>query len=302
MELSTFSGPVIAALFTGLASSLHCLGMCGGAMAAIMLTARPRSSVNPRASNQPLSGFPISSLVKTLHAPLLDSANGLCASAAIKRSPVFKFAQNFSLVLAFNSGRILSYVLAGAAVGILGSGLGGWLLRDAMPLRLTLFIAANLIMLLAGFYIAGWTTGLLPLEWVGKKLWRQISPLTKRLMPVENALQAALLGALWGWIPCGLVYAMLIVALASGSAVNGALTMLAFGLGTLPAMTAAGLLSAQMKAALRNKRLRMMAGMVVMIIAIIGLNRAPALAGFAKYATLGELCQSVATELVKVTP
>jgi uncharacterized protein len=271
---------VSAAFITGLASSLHCLGMCGGAISAMMLTATPKSS------RQHIATFPIA---------LLISARQAATSPAVAMT-------NLPLVLAFNGGRILSYGVAGAAAGMLGSGTGTLLMSDAMPFRLALFLMANIIMLLTGLYIAGWTTGLAPLERAGQYLWRYLSPLTNKFLPVETLPQAALLGGLWGWIPCGLVYAMLVVALASGSALNGAATMIAFGLGTLPAMTAAGMLSAQMKTRLRDKRLRIAAGMVVIAMALLGLNRAPTLAGLTDYASLTALCSSAVTAMVRSVP
>jgi uncharacterized protein len=268
---------ISAALITGLASSLHCLGMCGGAVSAMMLTAKPRNS------RQHIATFPIA---------LLTPARPVASSPTVAMT-------NLPLVLAFNGGRILSYGVAGATAGMLGSGAGVLLMSDAMPFRLALFLIANIIMLLTGLYIAGWTSGLAPLERAGQYLWRHLSPLTNKFLPVETLPQAALLGGLWGWIPCGLVYAMLVVALASGSALNGAATMIAFGLGTLPAMTAAGMLSAQVKTKLRDGRLRVAAGIVVIGMALLGLNRAPALAGLTDYASLAALCSSAVADIVR---
>ena len=290
---------VLAACLTGLASSLHCLGMCGGAISAMMLTTIPQRP------STPLAVFPLAALLKTVRKAspvslLVFPASPISSVALNDNSARSTTVQYLPLVLAFNAGRMFSYGIAGAIVGALGSGMGAWLMRDAMPLRLTLFVMANMVMLLAGFYIAGWTRGLAPLERAGAHLWRRIAPLTKRLLPIENVGQAALLGALWGWIPCGLVYAMLVVALTSGNAVSGAAIMFAFGLGTLPAMTVAGMLSAQMKSWLRDRRLRIIAGMVVIVIALLGLNRAPVLAGLANYATLTELCHSIITHTVKI--
>jgi uncharacterized protein len=276
MESSFFFTGLFAAFITGLASSLHCLGMCGGAISAMMLTAKPKSS---RAH---VATFPIA---------LLTSARQVATSPTV-------VVTNLPMVLAFNGGRILSYGVAGAAAGMLGSGAGPLLMSDAMPLRLALFLMANIIMLLTGLYIAGWTTGLAPLERAGQYLWRHLSPLTNKFLPVETLPQAAFLGGLWGWIPCGLVYAMLVVALASGSALNGAATMIAFGLGTLPAMTAAGMLSAQVKTRLRDKRLRVGAGLVVIAMALLGLTRAPTLAGLTDFARLTAMCSSAVTAIV----
>lgn len=247
----------------------------------MMLTAKRRIPQHKIAT------FSLPALTVTINAPSRALSESIAGSAA---------GQNLALVFAFNVGRVLSYCVAGAFVGAIGSAgnnAGEWLMRDAMPVRLTIFIVANSLMLLAGLYIAGWTRGLRPLERAGIKIWQKISPFTNKLLPVKSVSQAALLGALWGWIPCGLVYAMLVVALASGSAINGAASMFAFGLGTLPAMTAAGFLSAQMKTQLSNKRLRLLAGAAVIAIALIGLNRTPVLAGLGQYATLTELCNSM---------
>jgi uncharacterized protein len=271
---------VSAAFITGLASSLHCLGMCGGAISAMMLTAKPKSS------RQHVATFPI---------VLLTSARQAVISPAVAMT-------NLPLVLAFNGGRILSYGAAGALAGLLGSGASTSLMSDAMPLRLALFLVANIIMLLTGLYIGGWTTGLAPLERAGQYLWRHLSPLTNKFLPVETLPQSAILGGLWGWIPCGLVYAMLVVALATGSVLNGAATMIAFGLGTLPAMTAAGMLSAQMKTRLRDKRLRVGAGLMVIAMALLGLTRAPTLAGLTDFARLTALCSSAVTAIVRSAP
>ena len=280
MESAFVFAPLFAAFITGLASSLHCLGMCGGAISAMMLTAKPRSS---RAQ---VATFPVA---------LLSSVRPVATTPAVA-------VTNLPLVLAFNTGRILSYGVAGAVAGGLGSSAGTLLMGDAMPLRLALFLLANIIMLLTGLYVAGWTAGLAPLERAGQYLWRYLSPLTHKFLPVETLPQAALLGGLWGWIPCGLVYAMLVVALASGSALNGAATMIAFGLGTLPAMTTAGMLSAQMKTKLRDKRVRIAAGLTVIVMALLGLNRLPALAGLADFASFTALCSSAVTNLVRGVP
>ncbi len=275
---------LITAFVTGLASSLHCLGMCGGAISSLMLTTKSKSLSNG------ITIFPLASLTLAGSAPARPPAT---IPAAIVNLP---------LLFAFNGGRILSYGTAGAIAGMLGGGAGALLMSDAMPLRLTLFLLGNTVMLLTGLYIAGWTAGLTPLERAGRYLWQQLSPLVGKLLPVENVAQAMLLGGLWGWIPCGLVYAMLVVALASGNAFTGAATMVAFGLGTLPAMTAAGMLSAQMKAHLRNKRLRIAAGLVVIVMALLGLNRMPALMGLTQYASLTAMCSSAVSNLLRGVP
>ena len=71
-------------------------------------------------------------------------------------------------------------------------------------------------MVLLGLYVAGWGTALLRLEAAGGALWRRIEPLARRCFPIDSTARALGAGALWGWLPCGLVYSMLALALASG--------------------------------------------------------------------------------------
>ena len=118
---------------------------------------------------------------------------------------------------------------------------------------------------------------LAPLERAGGHLWRRISPFTRGLLPLRSPGHAALFGMLWGWIPCGMVYAMLLTAMSSGSAVNGMATMLAFGAGTLPAMLLSGWAAGTLQRWTRQPRVRVVAGLVIVILGAIGLARAGSL-------------------------
>ena len=175
--------------------------------------------------------------------------------------------------LAFNAGRIGSYALAGLAAGALGA-----LARHsfaAFSIQLALFVLANVLMLLLGLYVAGWGRVLLRLEAAGGGLWRRLQPLARRLVPIDSTPKAAAAGALWGWIPCGLVYSMLTLALASGDALSGALVMAAFGLGTLPNLLAAGFAAQKLLAIRRIPWVRRGAGLAIMALAIVGFLRIP---------------------------
>ncbi|MGB8856936.1 MAG: sulfite exporter TauE/SafE family protein [Burkholderiales bacterium] len=199
------------------------------------------------------------------------SALSLQPGGTIRRNGV-NVASGFSLHLAYNSGRIASYAFAGALAGMAGS--GSIALAGSFPARQVLYVAANVMLLVLGLYLAGAWRGLLQLERVGTVVWKQVQPLTKNFLPVNNAPRAFMLGTLWGWIPCGLVYSMLIVALASGSMQNGALVMLAFGLGTLPNLLAVGVMAARMRALIRYPAVRIGAGIMVAGFGVIGLIRA----------------------------
>jgi sulfite exporter TauE/SafE len=175
----------------------------------------------------------------------------------------------FVLHLAYNSGRIVSYAAAGAIAGALG-GLS-LTLSGQLPVRITLYVLANLMLVALGLYLIGITQTLAFTERFGKKLWVHLQPLSKRYLPARTVAQAFPLGLLWGWLPCGLVYSALATALTSGSALHGAGMMLAFGLGTLPNLLLAGLLAVRLKAYAALPLVRWAAGLLVLGFGVWGL-------------------------------
>lgn len=140
--------------------------------------------------------------------------------------------RRWRLLIGYNIGRVASYTLLGTLAGAMAGGFS--------PLDPVLRLIAGLLLIAMGLYLADWWRGLVWLERGGRLFWRYLQPLGRRLMPVLRLRQALLLGALWGWLPCGLVYTALAYALAQGGALAGGGVMLAFGLGTLPAVLAAG--------------------------------------------------------------
>ncbi|SYZ81315.1 membrane copper tolerance protein [Vibrio paracholerae] len=142
------------------------------------------------------------------------------------------------LLLYYNLGRLLSYAIIGGIVGGLTSSLTA--LIDIQSALTWLRILAALLMVVLGLYIGRWWFGLLWLEKIGQKIWPLISPLGKSFLPLKQQWHALPFGLIWGWLPCGLVYSMLTWAAVAGSFSQGAAIMLAFGLGTLPAMLATG--------------------------------------------------------------
>lgn len=203
---------LISALMLGMLGGGHCLGMCGGLMAALT--------------------FAI---------------------------PAEHHQQRFFYLLAYNLGRILSYTLAGLLIG-----LAGWALSTG-PLATLMRVLAGLLLIAMGLYLAGWWSGLTRIEALGRHLWRFIQPLTKRFMPVTSAPKAVVLGALWGWLPCGLVYSTLLWAASQGNALHSAALMLAFGLGTLPVLIATGLAAERITALLRRQGIRLTGGILVIL-------------------------------------
>ena len=111
------------------------------------------------------------------------------------------------------------------------------------------------------------------LERAGALLWKRIQPLSGRLLPLRSSPRAFALGMVMGWLPCGLVYSVLVAALATGSAVQGGLLMLSFGLGTLPTLLTMGLAAVRLKTFLQLTWVRRASGLLVLGFGLAGLMR-----------------------------
>ncbi|TDO09815.1 MULTISPECIES: sulfite exporter TauE/SafE family protein [Halomonas] len=175
------------------------------------------------------------------------------------RSP----ARLAGLLLGYNLGRITSYMVAGAGVAGLGT-----LIALTPQARLVLQALAAVMLILMALYIADWWKGLLRVEALGRRLWKHLEPLGRRLLPVVKIPQAVALGAVWGWLPCGLVYSMLAWSLAIADPWYGAALMGAFGLGTLPALLATGLAARQLGALIRHPATRTLAALSIIAFAL----------------------------------
>jgi len=217
--------PLYFALFLGLVSSLHCLGMCAGIIGTLTMSLKPAIRSNRR--------------------------------------------QLLTYTLAYSVGRVSSYMLAGFLVGGVGQTLLDWIFPDAGlgPLRLV----AGLVVIAMGLHFAGWLPRFASLERLGTPLWRRLDPLARRLLPVGTLPQAALFGALWGWLPCMPVYSTLLLALSTAEAWRAGLFMLSFGAGTLPAVVAAGMLAGWMTRLRRVPHINLIIGMSLVLLGIVGL-------------------------------
>jgi sulfite exporter TauE/SafE len=193
----------------GIASGVHCVGMCGG-----IVTAFSTIRFNPR--------------------------------------------PEWTRQILFNAGRISTYAVAGAAAGTAGL---------LLPVQNGLYLFANVVLILVGLHLAGFGA-LLRLERLGGPLWRRLQPLAARAAAKGNPYFA---GLLWGWLPCGLVYAALAISVSGGNAFSGSAAMLAFGLGTLPWLLAAGAAAAQLRRWMSFPAVRLAVGGGVMAFGLHGL-------------------------------
>ena len=175
----------------------------------------------------------------------------------------------FLFITSYNAGRITSYGLGGLIAGILETVL-------TMPLgdgggHRALQIISALIMLGAGLHVAGWFPRFAYIEKAGAVIWRQLEPKAFRLIPIETLPKAFIFGMVWGWLPCGLVYTALAVAATSGDVFRSTLTMLAFGLGTMPAVMSIGVMTSLMVKVSSHGSFRQIAGCTLIFLALMGM-------------------------------
>jgi sulfite exporter TauE/SafE len=223
-------GGFFGAMFLlGLASGLHCVGMCGGIVGAF-------------------------STRQVLHS---------------RKSLLIR---QFS----FNAGRIASYAAAGALAGLAGSVAA--YAGVVLPAQAGLYVLANVVLVLVALHIAGIGNPLRSIERFGLPLWKKVHSFAARLIAAQGKLNAFGAGAMWGWLPCGLVYGALAAAAFAGSPGRGALAMAAFGLGTLPYLLAAGLAAARLRSFMHLRAVRLCAAGALLGFGSFGLARASGLA------------------------
>jgi len=169
-------------------------------------------------------------------------------------------------LLGYNVGRIGSYALIGALLGGLSG--AGLTLLATRPFQWALYFIANLMLIGMGLYLAGMSSAVTRIEALGRPLWRVLQPRLARLLPVRSPAQSIAVGALWGWLPCGLVYSASLSALAAANAAGGAMTMLAFGLGTLPNLLLMGAFADRLRAQMQKRPVRLLTGLAVTAIGL----------------------------------
>lgn len=181
-------------------------------------------------------------------------------------------AHMWPYLLAYNIARISSYTLAGILLGGISSLAMQLLAINQLQQYLLLF--AGMFMVLLGLYIGGWWKVLLRVEQAGSVVWQQLEPLGRRFMPVRSIGQAFVLGLIWGWLPCGLVYSVLIWSIASGGALQGGLLLLSFGLGTLPNLLVMGLFASSVNRWIHLPWVRWLAGGLIIVFGLLEILRA----------------------------
>ena len=188
---------------------------------------------------------------------------GLCAAFSLQLPPNIS---RHKLIILLNLGRLTSYVVIGALFGLFGQ--LGTSTVVGNEIRAVLFVIAQILLIFAGLYLSGIFSGFAKIEKVGVPIWRTLQPIMQKFLPIQSVSGSLIVGALWGWIPCGLVYSVSATALSSANVITGALAMLAFGIGTLPNLLAMGIFAAQIKNFFQNKKIRLIAGLTIVLWAV----------------------------------
>jgi sulfite exporter TauE/SafE len=252
-----FAGMQYLAVFVlGLLSAPHCFGMCGGIAGALLFGSSPQTA----------QSSPDRSVVSVVQVN----------AAATRTVPAATSFQEHALSRAcyFGGGKMLGYALLGVIAGSIGFAFGS--IGSAAVVLLRSF--AGLLMIAMGLYSAGWWLGLHRLETVAYRFWQ---PALRMLSSVNagSGANKVMVGVVWGLLPCGLVYSVLGLALASGSSVSGLLIMLSFGLGTLPFVLATGgvahlVLNGFNRNILSNTRLKKIIGTMLIIFGVVTVTMA----------------------------
>lgn len=232
---------LLSVFLVGLLGGVHCASMCGGIVAVM---GRAPTTPAPSPAHEGLASI---------------------------RVRVERARQPLGVLIGYNLGRISSYVIAGALAGALGSGAA--LVRHVLPMQQLAFVAANLVLIAMGLHLTGALGTLTRLEGAGSALWRRLQPIASRSLAADTARKAYAAGLVWGWVPCGMVYGVLMAALVSGSPVQGALLMAAFGAGTLPNLLLLGGSAALLRPWLARRGVRIAAGLLIIGFGVAGLAR-----------------------------
>ncbi|EIJ41519.1 hypothetical protein BegalDRAFT_0604 [Beggiatoa alba B18LD] len=171
-------------------------------------------------------------------------------------------------LLTYNLGRLGSYAFAGGIAGFLG----GQFTEQLPQPHLVGMVISGIFMILLGLYLGGWWQVLTKFEKLGATLWRKIQPISRYFLPVKNPVQALGLGIIWGWLPCGLVYTALMLALATGNAIDGSLLMLFFGLGTLPMLLTMGATAVWLNRITKHIAIRRGVGVLIILFGVYTLS------------------------------
>lgn len=242
---------LLAVFLVGLLGGAHCAVMCGPVVTALNLAGGTGATTKPPASRR---------------IPVFDASD---ASASSREPNLLR--RPLTIRLAYNMGRIGTYTLMGAIVGSVGA--GAWLVERWLPVQQLVLLFTSLTLLVLGLYLLRVKAVTVAIESAGQHIWRLVQPIAKQRLFGQGIANAFAAGALWGLLPCGMVYGALAMALVSGTASGGALLMAAFGLGTLPNLLLVGVIGEKVGRRLFHPIASRVAGIAIVGFGLFGLVR-----------------------------
>lgn len=212
----------------------------------------------------------LTGLLGGLHCAAMCGGIATGFSAMARASlPAGAAGSGWTTALESNLGRVGGYVLAGAIAGGFGHGILGLARIDGLATGLRMAVGAVLVLAALRLFDRHGRLGFLNRG--GQTLWRGLRPLQQRLLPANTRARRLGLGMLWGWLPCGLSTTLLAATWLQADALNGALTMAAFGLGTLPVMLPLTWSGARFGRRLQDPRWRGAAASLVLLAGLLTL-------------------------------
>ena len=179
----------------------------------------------------------------------LGMCGGIVTAFGLSMQHVSDSKKN-GLILTYHVGRLISYSLLGLIASFVGVTIFQSIMSNSAPR-----IVLGAVLMLIGLAMLG-----LPLfnqlERVGMRFWQSLAPLRKKVFPIDSFGKALFAGLLWGFLPCGLVYGALMMAIAGNNIATGAALMFVFGLGTMPMLIATQKTVGMLQSSIKNFRLR----------------------------------------------
>lgn len=188
----------------------------------------------------------------------LGMCGGIVTAFGLSMQHVSDSKKN-GLILTYHVGRLISYSLLGLIASVVGVAIFQSIMSNSAPR-----IVLGAVLVLIGLAMFG-----LPLfnqlERVGMRFWQSLAPLRKKVFPIDSFGKALFAGLLWGFLPCGLVYGALMMAIAGNNIATGAALMFVFGLGTMPMLIATQKTVGILQSSIKNFRLRQINGVIMML-------------------------------------
>lgn len=188
----------------------------------------------------------------------LGMCGGIVTAFGLSMQHVSESKKN-GLILTYHLGRLISYALLGLIASLVGVAIFQSIMSNSAPR-----IVLGAVLVLIGLAMLG-----LPLfnelEKFGMRFWQSLAPLRKKVFPIDSFGKALFAGLLWGFLPCGLVYGALMMAIAGNNIATGAALMFVFGLGTMPMLIATQKTVGMLQSSIKNFRLRQINGVIMML-------------------------------------